>query len=373
MTVDLDREIDRKATWDLKWNPAMVEAYLHTPVPADFIPMWVADSDFACPPHVRQALRDRLDQEVLGYCAPQKPFYEAVCWWQSRRHGWQVDPAWITALPSVVAGINIALRAFTREGDGVIVQTPVYDPFSTIVRRIGRRVIPDPLRQEEGGFRMDFDRLEQLAADPSVTALVLCSPHNPVGRVWTREELRRMAEICLAHGVAVISDEIHADILLEGPRHTPLLALDERYADRFICLTAPSKTFNIPGLKTAVAIIPNAERKKQFDEMQLALSLDVRNTFGLVGLTASYTPEGEEWLEQELAYLRENVALVERFLPGSCPRSGSSGRKAPSCAGWTAVPWAWTTRNCCAGRCGGPGSSACRVPGSALAARVSCG
>ena len=155
MKIDFDREIDRKSTWDLKWNGSMVEDYLNTQVPEDFIPMWVADSDFACPPHVLQALRERLEKEVLGYCAPQKPFYDAVCWWQKERHGWQVDPAWITALPSVVAGINIALHVFTEEGDGVLVQTPVYDPFSTIVRRTGRRVINNPLRQENGRFVMD--------------------------------------------------------------------------------------------------------------------------------------------------------------------------------------------------------------------------
>lgn len=320
MIVDFDREIDRTSTWDLKWNRAMVEGYLNTPAPEDFIPMWVADSDFACPASVRQALQTRLDKEVLGYCAPQKPFFDAVCWWQQRRNGWQLDPAWISALPSVVAGINIALRVFTREGDGVIVQTPVYDPFSSIVQRIGRRVVHNPLRRDQGRYGMDFDQLERLAAAPDVKALILCSPHNPVGRVWTREELRRLAEICLAHDVAVISDEIHSDILLEGPAHTPLLSLDARCADRFVCLTAPSKTFNIPGLKTAVAIIPNRALKERFDQMQLAMSLDVRNTFGLEGLTASYTPAGEEWLRQELAYLRGNVDLVEEFLARELPQ-----------------------------------------------------
>lgn len=199
MKIDFDREIDRKSIWDLKWNGSMVADYLNTQVPEDFIPMWVADSDFACPPYVLQALRERLEKEVLGYCAPQKPFYDAVCWWQKERHGWQVDPAWITALPSVVAGINIALHVFTEEGDGVLVQTPVYDPFSTIVRRTGRRVVNNPLRQENGRFVMDYEQLEQLAADPSTKALILCSPHNPVGRVWEAEELRRLAEICLAN------------------------------------------------------------------------------------------------------------------------------------------------------------------------------
>lgn len=320
MKIDFDREIDRKSTWDLKWNGSMVADYLNTQVPEDFIPMWMADSDFACPPHVLQALRERLEKEVLGYCAPQKPFYDAVCWWQKERHGWQVDPAWITALPSVVAGINIALHVFTEEGDGVLVQTPVYDPFSTIVRRTGRRGVNNPLRQENGRFVMDYEQLEQLAADPSTKALILCSPHNPVGRVWEAEELRRLAEICLANNVAIISDEIHSDILLADNPHTPLLSLDARYADRFVCLTAPSKTFNIPGLKTAVAIIPNREVKEKFDQMQLAMSLDVRNTFGLVGLTASYTPEGEEWLAQELDYLRGNGDLVEEFLARELPQ-----------------------------------------------------
>lgn len=319
MQYDFDREIDRKCTCDLKWNKTLLEARLSATVAEEFIPMWIADTDFACAPHIVEALKRRADKEIYGYCAPMAPFYEAVCWWEKKRFGWTVQPGQITVLPSVVAGINIAIRACSEEGDGVIIQPPVYDPFSEIVKLTGRKVVSNSLICTDGYYEMNFELLKQQAADSSNKAMILCSPHNPVGRVWKTEELVRVAEICLENGVTLISDEIHSDIVFRGHVHHPLLSLDERFQKNVIMLTAPSKTFNIPGLKCSLAIIADEKLKLKFDHMQLAMSLDVRNTFGLEGAMAAYSPESEPWLEQELAYIEDNVDLVCSFVRDHLP------------------------------------------------------
>ena len=319
MQYDFDRHVDRKSTNDMKWHTAPVSAYLGCQVREDMIPMWLADTEFACPPVIVNALRDRVEKEIFGYCAPGPQFYKAIVWWLQRRFGWQVQPGWISMGPTVVAFINVAIRAFTQPGDGVIIQQPVYDPFASIVQRAGRRVVNNALVNKSGRYEMDFDLLEQQAADPANKLLVLCSPHNPVGRVWTEAELRRLADICLAHDVLVVCDEIHSDMVFSGHTHTPLLALDERYADAFIYLNAPGKSFNVAGLKVSYAVIPNAQRKKAFDAMQVAMSLDVRNTFGLEAVAAAYTPEGEEWMVQEVAYMEENAKRTEAYVNEKIP------------------------------------------------------
>lgn len=248
-----------------------------------------------------------------------KPFYDAVCWWQKERFGVETDPAWITMCPTVVSSINVAIRAFTNEGDGVIIQQPVYDPFATIVKRTKRRVVDNGLKLENGRYVMDYELLEQQASDPNTKMIVLCSPHNPVGRVWEKEELKRLCEICVRNHVLIVSDEIHADIVYEGHVHTSILSVDPAYRNQMILLSAPGKTFNIPGLKTGYAIIPDKDLHHAFNETQLDMSLDVRNTFALEGLQAAYTPDGEAWMKEELAYLQHNVEVVKNFLKDEMP------------------------------------------------------
>lgn len=320
MRYDFDRKLDRTLTNDLKWNTTLVEANLHCAVREDMIPMWVADTDFACAPVIVQALRDRVEKEIYGYCAPLTPFYEAIQYWQSSRFNWKVDRSWILNLPSVVAGINIAVRTFSQPGDGVIIQPPVYDPFLSIVKRDNRRVVSNQLIKENGQYVINFPELEQMAADPGNKLMILCSPHNPVGRVWTQEELRRIADICLANDVILVSDEIHSDIVFPGHQHHPVLALDPRYAQNTIHLCATSKTFNTAGLKMSTAIIPNETLRKAVETTQVAMSLDVKNTFGIESVTAAYTPEGAEWLAQELDYLLDNIREVEQFLALRLPK-----------------------------------------------------
>lgn len=319
MKYDFDRHVDRKNTNDMKWHTEAVKGYLGRDVREDMIPMWIADTEFACPPVIVDALRKRVEKEIYGYCAPGPAFYKAISWWMQRRFDWTVDPSWITVCPAVVASINTAVHAFTQPGDGVIVQQPVFDPFMSIVERSGRVVVNNGLVLKEGRYEMDYELLEKQAACPENKMLVLCSPHNPVGRVWTKEELTKLAEICLKNDVMIVADEIHSDIVYSGSKHTPLLSLDERYQDAFIYLNAPGKTFNISGLKVSYAIIPNPQMKAAFDRAQKDMSLDVRSTFGLDALAAAYTPEGEEWMLEELEYLEANARFAEQFVRENIP------------------------------------------------------
>ena len=318
--TEFDRRVERRGTSDLKWNRALAENYLGTALREDMIPMWIADTDFACPPFLLAALRRRIDREIFGYCAPSAAFGEAVCWWQKERFGYQADPGWVVMSPTVVASINIAVHAFTLPGDGVIIQQPVYDPFAAIVTRAGRTVVNNGLVCKKDHYEMDFALLGQQVQEPRNKLLILCSPHNPVGRVWTRAELERLAHLCLENNVLVVADEIHADIVFGGRRSIPLLSLSRRCEESFIQLVAPGKTFNIPGLKTGCAIIPDPARRKAFADMQTAMSLDIRNTFALEGLQAVYTPEGAAWADREIRYLEQNAALVGRFLAARLPQ-----------------------------------------------------
>ncbi|MDO5418380.1 MAG: MalY/PatB family protein [Lachnospiraceae bacterium] len=319
MAFDFDRKIDRKCTNDLKWHSKAVESYLHVPVPDEMIPMWLADMDFACPPGVIEAMKARCDKEIYGYCAPMANTMKAVCFWQKERNGLEVNPAWIGVLPSVVAGINVAIRAFTDEGDGVIIQQPVYDPFEKLVCRCRRTVVNNGLTGKDNYYEMDFDLLEKQASDPKNKLMVLCSPHNPVGRVWRADELERVMDICIRNHVLVVVDEIHSDLIFYGNHFHSLLGLNEAYRDHVVMLTSPGKTFNVAGLKAAVSIIPNPELKAAFEEMVLNLSLDVKNTFGIESLSACYTKENEEWLEELKAYIQGNIDFVYDFVREHMP------------------------------------------------------
>lgn len=319
MGYDFDRVVDRKCTNDLKWHSKAVESYLHVPVPEEMIPMWLADMDFACPPGVVAAMKERCDKEIFGYCAPMANSMKAVCFWQKERNDLDVNPSWIGVLPSVVAGINVAIRAFTEEGDGVIIQQPVYDPFATLVKRCRRQVVNNGLIGEDNYYHMDYELLEKQASDPKNKLMVLCSPHNPVGRVWTKEELTKAVDICIKNDVLVVVDEIHSDLILYGNKFYSLLSLKEEYQNHVIMLTSPGKTFNVAGLKAAVSIIPNQKLKAQFDEMVLDMSLDVKNTFGIESLTACYKKENEEWLEELRAYLEGNIDFVYDYVREHMP------------------------------------------------------
>lgn len=310
MTYNFDRLIDRKSTSDIKWRTQGLRAFLPVDVSEDFIPMWIADMDFACPPCIVDAVTARAGQEIYGYCAPRDGYVEALKWWYGTRFGLELKREWLSVLPTVVAAINMGIRAFTQPGDQVIIQQPVYDPFASLVAKTGRELVNNALLFRDGDYYMDFDLLEKQAADPRAKVLILCSPHNPVGRVWTKEELARLGEICKRHQVLVISDEIHSDIIFSGYSHTPFpLASD---APCILC-TAPGKTFNVAGLRASNIFIFDPELKKQYDTTCAAHSMPGSSTFGLAAVEAAYSPAGAEWLAQLLDYLEENARLVDRW------------------------------------------------------------
>ncbi len=280
--------------------------------------MWIADMDFASPQPVIDALRERAAQGIYGYTARPGSLYEAISGWMMRRHDWAVERDWICYSPGVVTALIACVQTFTSPGDGVIIQPPVYPPFAKLVEGNGRKVVANPLIHRNGRYEMDFADLEQKIKETGARLLILCSPHNPVGRVWTRAELERLTELCLAHGVLIVSDEIHADLVFPNHKHTPLAVVSEKAAASSIICMAPSKTFNIPGLSTSFIIIPNPDLREAFDRTLQDAHQSMTNTFGIVASESAYR-HGDEWLSECLSYIRANtdfaIAFFERNLP----------------------------------------------------------
>lgn len=313
MKYDFDRVIDRRHTDSIKWSRN--EKLFGD---ADVIPAWIADMDFESPAPVIEALRARAAHGIYGYAVRPPEFALALANWIHKRHRWQIQPEWVTYSPGVVTGLALAVHAFTHPGDKVIIQPPVYPPFFSVVRNNGRQLVLNPLQVVDGIYRMDLDDLER-QIDARTKLLILCSPHNPVGRVWTREELIGLGEVCLRKNVLIISDEIHCDLLLRGAQHTPLASLSDALAQNTLTFVAPSKTFNLPGLYTAAAIIPNARLRAQFEAVRNDLSLEGSNIFGIAGFIAAYQ-SGEEWLDQLLVYLQGNVEFLQNYFETFIPR-----------------------------------------------------
>ena len=283
----------------------------------DVIPLWVADMDFAAPPEVTEAIRKRAEHPVLGYSYRSDAYWNAIIGWVERHGGWKLRREWLDFTPGVVSGIVFALRAFTSEGDGVVIQPPVYHPFARQTRLNGRRVLENPLIQAaDGRFVVDFDDLDRQLS--GAKALLMSNPHNPTGRVFTREELTRIGELCVKHDVVILSDEIHGDLVYKPHKHIHIAALDEAFARRTVTFTAPSKTFNLAGLSTSVAITPDAALRRRLQQEFNKLHADQGNIFGTVALEAAYT-HGDEWLERLLEYLEGNIRYVTDFLHRKMP------------------------------------------------------
>ena len=310
---DFDARIDRRGTACEKWDDMG-----HLFGDDDLLALWVADMDFKSAPEIIDALKKKVEFGVFGYPTDQMHGYQtAVADWECRRHGWNVIPGQIGFMPGVITGIAVALNEFTEPGDGVVVQTPAYPPFFREIRRNGRIVVENPLREAENGYEMDLDHLAGVL--DGVRAIVLCSPHNPVSRVWRREELTALGSLCLERRIVVISDEIHQDLVYSNAKHIPMSAACPELDPLLVTLIAPSKTFNIAGLRTSAWI---ARDKKMHDGMNRAferLHLSKLNMLGLCALESAYT-KGESWLDAVLAYLEENRELVENFLRERMPR-----------------------------------------------------
>jgi cysteine-S-conjugate beta-lyase len=311
LSFDFDREIDRSGSASVKHDDRA--HYFGT---SDVLPMWVADMDLAAPAAVTRALTERAAHPVYGYTFYPDSLHDALIAWLNKRHDWKVERDWILMAPGVVPSLHAAVLAFTAPGEAVVVQPPVYFPFFSAVTDTGRKLVHNPLRLENGRYTMDLAHLERCAAD-GARLLLLCSPHNPVGRVWTTDELREVLRIARKHGMTVLSDEIHADLVYPGQHHTALAAIAEA-RDQVITAAAPSKTFNIPGLGLSCLIAPDPNHRAALRKVFSTLALGHSNPFSIAAFEAAYR-DGEAWLDALLIYLRDSRDFVGNYIAQHLP------------------------------------------------------
>lgn len=284
----------------------------------DLIPLWVADMDFKVAEPITRAILDRAEQGIFGYTSRPDSYFQAVQQWLESRQGWKADTQLMIHCPGVVPTLSLYIQCFTQPGDKIIIQPPVYYPFFDVVRSNGRTLVENPLKNVNGHYEMDYDHLEKVAKN-GAKLLLLCSPHNPVGRVWKKEELVRLGEICLAHGIRVIADEIHSDLIFFGHKHTPFAAISEEFRQNTISCIAPSKTFNLAGLQASVAIFPTLGERDKFDRLLGSLDIRRNNCFSLVATEAAYR-HGGEWLAQVKAYIEDNFLYIQDYCREYMPK-----------------------------------------------------
>lgn len=311
MKYDFDEIIERRSTDSVKWD-GMKNIWGRE----DLLPMWVADMDFRTPPFVIDALRKRLEHEVLGYTYSCEEWHTSICSWLQRRHQWDITRDMLTFIPGIVRGQAFALQCFTTPGDKVMVMTPVYHPFFLVTERMGREVVYSSLDLYDGHYQINFNRFREDIQGCKV--LILCNPHNPGGRVWTVEELQQMAEICKESNTLVISDEIHADLTLPPYKHHPFATVSDAAAQNSITFMAPSKAFNMPGVASSYAIITDEAIRHRFQMFMEAGEFSEGHLFAYIGAAAAYM-HGEEWLEQMLAYIQGNIDFTENYLKRYVP------------------------------------------------------
>lgn len=308
MTFDFNRHLSRENTWCVKYD--LRQAIFGNP---NVLPMWVADMDIPAPDFIIDALRQRLNHPVLGYTFRDTQYHNAIAWWYKHRHGWDIDTAWIDFCPGVVSGLSHTIRAFTKPGDVIIIQPPVYRPFFSTVTANNRKLVLNPLIENDGIYTIDYDLLEKQAAQ-GARMLILSNPHNPVGKLWSRDELLELGKICVKYNLIIVSDEIHSDLVFEGNTHFSIASLSEKLAAITITFSSMSKTFNLAGLASGFAIIPNAELKAKYAAELEASGAGMGNIFGFEALKAAFTPQGEEWLEKLMQHLDSNWELLSSGL-----------------------------------------------------------
>ena len=313
MTYNFDEIIDRRNTGAVK-----VDRCKALYGSEDVLPLWVADMDFRTPDFIFEAIRERCEHPILGYSMPPKEFYPSLISWINEHHNWQVKRQWIGFLPGIVPGLSFAVQSLTKEGDEIIVQPPVYYPFFHVVQNNRRVLVNNPLKTINGKFKMDFEDLESKITS-NTKLFILCNPHNPGGRVWSAETLKQLAEICSRHNIVVVSDEIHADMVLKGHKHIPFATVSEDAAQISLTFMAPSKTFNMPGLISSSYIIPNPELHKRFVDFMEASELTGGNIFAYAASVAAYE-KGEEWRKQMLTYVQGNIDFIVDFLKTNIPQ-----------------------------------------------------
>lgn len=306
--LDFDRVVDRKNTRCLKYDFAKRRG-----MPEDVLPLWVADMDFKTSSYVEEALVEEARHGIFGYSEVQTPYFEIVGDWMKRHHDWEVQEDWLVKTPGVVFALAMAVKAYTKPGDRVLVQLPVYYPFSEVIEDNGRKVVSNTLYLgDDNRYHMDFDDFERKIVEEKISLFFLCSPHNPVGRVWTREELVRLGDICVKHHVTVVSDEIHADFVFRGKHHV-FAGLKKEYEDITITCTSPSKTFNLAGMLISNIFIPNRELRHRFRKEMDAAGISQLGVTGLVACEAAYG-KGEEWYQAMHAYVADNIAFTRTYV-----------------------------------------------------------
>jgi cysteine-S-conjugate beta-lyase len=313
MAYNFDQIIDRKNTNSLKHD--ITSSIFGT---SDLLSMWVADMDVATPPFVIEALQNRLKHEVLGYTLRTDSFDDAIINWVDKRHAWKVEKDWIKFTPGIVPAINMSVIALSEPGDKILIQPPVYHPFFPAVTDHNRVLLYNELKQnEEGSYEIDFNDLEEQLKEAKL--FIFCNPHNPVGRVWTYDELKKIGELCIEHDVKILSDDIHSDLILPGYKHIPIASISEEIAQRTITYMAPSKTFNLAGLATSFAISKNLDLINGLQNQMNILHLGMGNLFGAIALEAAYN-NGATWIDELNAYVAENAKYIDEFLKEHLPQ-----------------------------------------------------
>lgn len=311
---NFDEVIDRHNTACLKYDFAIQRGR-----PADVLPLWVADMDFPIAREIQDALINRCQHAVFGYSESDNAYFNAVHDWYAKHFNWETKQEWLTKTPGIVFALAMAVKAFTKPGEAVLINQPVYYPFTEVIKDNKRELINSPLVLKDGNYSIDFVDLEAKIIKHDVKLMLLCSPHNPVGRVWSREELQKIGDICLAHNVIIVSDEIHSDFVWGKNKHTVFATLGEKYAQNCMVCTAPSKTFNIAGLQVSNIFIPNEDLRRAFRHEVAAAGYSQVNTLGLVACEAAYR-YGEDWLYQVKTYIEANIRFVDEYLKSNLPQ-----------------------------------------------------
>lgn len=312
MKYNFDEIIDRSHNRSAKYDEAGKKFGSQ-----DVIPLWIADMDFKTAQPVIDALKARAEEGIWGYTSRPDSYYEAVCGWQKRRNGWDIDKSMISFNLGVVPALSSMVYVFTEPGDKVLIQTPVYSEFYDVTESWGREVVESPLKEQDGRWIIDFEDFEEKAKEAKV--FFLCSPHNPLGIVWTREELERMCHICIANNVLIVSDEIHSDLVFHGKKHIPTATLSPEIAAHVISCISGTKTFNLAGLQASATIFPNQKLKARFDKFWFNLDIHRNNAFSTIAMEVAFN-EGEEWLEQLLGYIGGNFEFIKDYCAANIPQ-----------------------------------------------------
>ncbi len=311
MAYDFNKTIQRRGTNSYKWD---------TPRDKNILPMWVADMDFPVAPCIQKAIEQRVAHGVFGYTLVPESYYRAVINWFKTRHKWTVKRDWILYTTGVVPAVSCCIKAICMPGENVLVQTPVYNCFFSSIRNQGCQIVENELVRDGDSYRIDFDDFEQKCANPKTTAFLLCNPHNPAGRVWTREELEKINTICMRHNVRVISDEIHCEIIMPGYEYTPFASVSKECQKNCVALSSPSKAFNTAGLQIANIVCENADLRQRIERVINIFEVCDVNPFGPVALEAAYSKDGAQWLEDLNAYILENYRTLKMFLALNLPK-----------------------------------------------------